>query len=351
VRAAAAAAGYDAVIIVVGALVLVIALAALLAGRAVRPLGQPAMIGYVAVGVVAALFLPHSEDAMRACGLLGEVGVLALMFTSGAEMDGGELWSRARRGVPLTLAVIATPFVCGLFLASRFPQLRGARATPAAFAVFIATCMAVTAFPVLLEILRDRRLLAAPIGITAAGVAAINDVFAWLLLAFVALWSAGAAPPLLVIAVFLSFFAGLAVRRRNVELLRRVLCVPFLPLFFAGIGMHVASVHGEAAISALFIAVAALAKIVPATLVAKLRGERWRFALALGALLSARGAMELIAAKLGLELGLLSPAGFSVLVSVAVATTLLTGPLLRAVYSPSLGSTTAAAVSSSDAAA
>jgi hypothetical protein len=60
--------------------------------------------------------------------------------------------------------------------------------------------------------------------------------------------------------------------------------------------------------------------------------------------------MELIAAKLGLELGLLSPAGFSVLVSVAVVTTLITGPLLRIAYSPSLGSTTAAAVSSSDAA-
>ena len=105
------------------------------------------------------------------------------------------------------------------------------------------------------------------------------------------------------------------------------------------------------AISALFIIVAAVAKIVPATLVSRLRGDSWRHAFALGALLNARGAMELIVAKLGLDLGLLSPAGFSVIVSVAVATTLITGPLLRAVYSPSLGSTTAAAVSSSDAAA
>jgi len=315
------------------------------------------MIGYVAAGVIAAFVLPPNPAALRICGLLGEVGVLALMFTSGAEIDGGELLTRARRGLPLTAAVIVTPFACGLLLAPRFPQLRGAGANPNAYAIFLATCLAVTAFPVLIEILRDRRLLATPIGIAAAGVAAVNDVVAWLLLAGVTLWSAAATPPLLVLAVFVAFFAGTFMPHSprvaaRLAVVRRVLCVPFLPLFFAAIGMHAAAVRGDIiAVTALFIAVAALSKIVPAALVSRLRGERWRYALSLGALLSARGAMELIAAKLGLEMGLLSPAGFSVLVSVAVATTLLTGPLLRAAYSPSFGSTTAAAVSSSDAAA
>ena len=330
--------------------VAVIAAAAALAGRASRALGQPAMIGYVAVGVAAAFVLPRGvtfDAATRACALLGEIGVLALMFSAGAEIDARELGARARRNVPLMIAVVVTPFLCGLLLAPRFPQLRGARATPAAFAIFLATCLAVTAFPVLMEILRDRALLTTPIGITAAGVAAVNDVVAWLLLAGIAMWSASARPPLLVAAVFAAFFLGMLVRRFDLRVLRAI----FLPLFFAAIGMHVAAIRGELAVSALFIVVAALAKIVPATLAARMQGERWRYALSLGALLSARGAMELIAAKLGLELGLLSPAGFSVLVTVAVATTMLTGPLLRAAYSPSLGSTTAAAVSSSDAAA
>src|SRR5205085_4564227 len=164
--------------------------------------GQPAMIGYVAAGIAAAFALPHGaafDWAMRACALLGELGVLALMFTSGAAMDGGELRSHARRSVPLTLAVIVAPFACGLLLAPRFPQLRGAHASPTAFAIFIATCLAVTAFPVLIEILRDRGLLTTPIGITAAGIAAVNDVVAWLLLAGVAMWSAAATPPLLVV--------------------------------------------------------------------------------------------------------------------------------------------------------
>jgi Kef-type K+ transport system membrane component KefB len=345
--------------IAAAAFVVLIAIVAALAGRAARWIGQPAMIGYVVAGAIAAFVLPHGSSfdaALRACALLGELGVLALMFTSGAEMDGGELWSRARRGVPLTLAVIATPFAAGLALAPRFPQLRGAGADPIAFTILIATCLTVTAFPVLIEILRDRRLLATPIGVTAAGIAAVNDVVAWLLLAFVALWSAKATPPLLVVAVFVAFFLGTLMPHSprsgaRMAMVRRVLCTPFLPLFFAGIGMHVASIRGALGISAIFIAVAVVAKIVPATLVSRLRGEPWRYSFVLGALLNARGAMELIAAKLGLELGLLSPTGFSVLVSVAVVTTLITGPLLRAAYSPSLGSTTAAAVSSSDAAA
>src|SRR2546423_3394784 len=180
--------------------VVLIAIVAALAGRAARWTGQPAMIGYVVAGAIAAFVLPRGasfDAALRACALLGELGVLALMFTSGAEMDGGELWSRARRAIPLTLAVIATPFAAGLALAPRFPQLRGAGADPIAFTILIATCLTVTAFPVLIEILRDRRMLATPVGVTAAGIAAVNDVVAWLLLAFVAFWSAKAAPPLL----------------------------------------------------------------------------------------------------------------------------------------------------------
>ena len=99
-RAAAAGARYDGAIVAT-AFVLAIAIVAALAGRAARWIGQPAMIGYVVAGAIAAFVLPHGasfDAAMRACALLGELGVLALMFTSGAEMDGGELWSRARRG-------------------------------------------------------------------------------------------------------------------------------------------------------------------------------------------------------------------------------------------------------------
>jgi Kef-type K+ transport system membrane component KefB len=55
---------------------------------------------------------------------------------------------------------------------------------------------------------------------------------------------------------------------------------------------------------------------------------RWREALQLGALMNTRGLMELIALNMGYDLGILSARIFTMLVIMALVTTMLTGPLL-----------------------
>jgi Kef-type K+ transport system membrane component KefB len=50
----------------------------------------------------------------------------------------------------------------------------------------------------------------------------------------------------------------------------------------------------------------------------------------LGALMNSRGLMELVVLNLGLDLGLISPALFTMMVLMAVFTTLITAPLLSA---------------------
>lgn len=325
------------------AIVALIALAAAAAGRLARLIHQPAMIGYVAAGMAIA-FSPLSRAAAfpaagRACALLGEAGVVAMMFAAGAEMDGGELRSRARRGVWMTVAVIVTPFLAGIVCAARYPELRARDANPLAFLLLIGTCLCITAFPVLIEILRDRKLLTTPIGAAAVASAAVNDVVAWLLLSFVAFLSAAARPAhsiLGALPVFLAFFSGVLLPHaprsgRVLAVLRRTVTAPLLPLFFAGIGLHVTAIGaGTLRIVAVFAAVAMLAKMVPAIAVVRARGDTWRDAFVLGALLNARGAMELVAAQLGADLGLLSAEGFSVLVAVAIVTTVAAGPLVHA---------------------
>jgi len=62
--------------------------------------------------------------------------------------------------------------------------------------------------------------------------------------------------------------------------------------------------------------------------VARLRGEPNGVALRLGALMNARGLMQLIALNVGLEAGIVNPSLFTVLVLVALVTTLMTTPLL-----------------------
>ena len=79
------------------------------------------------------------------------------------------------------------PFVLGAVLALRaLPAARAARrAASPSFALFMGVSMSVTAFPVLARILTDRRLRKTPLGVIALACAAVDDVTAWCLLAFV----------------------------------------------------------------------------------------------------------------------------------------------------------------------
>jgi Kef-type K+ transport system membrane component KefB len=61
---------------------------------------------------------------------------------------------------------------------------------------------------------------------------------------------------------------------------------------------------------------------------ARLTGMSWRDSLQLGALMNTRGLMELIALNIGYDMGIVSPRVFTMLVIMALVTTMLTGPLL-----------------------
>ena len=72
-----------------------------------------------------------------------------------------------------------------------------------------------------------------------------------------------------------------------------------------------------------------LGKVGATFVAARLTGFRSRDAVTLGVLMNTRGLMELIVLNVGLELGVISPALFAMMVLMALATTLATGPLLK----------------------
>jgi len=61
---------------------------------------------------------------------------------------------------------------------------------------------------------------------------------------------------------------------------------------------------------------------------ARIAGHGWRDRLSTGALMNARGLMELIVMKVGLDAGLIGPELFTMLLVMALATTAMTGPLI-----------------------
>ncbi|MBN3895986.1 MAG: cation:proton antiporter [Nostoc sp. NOS(2021)] len=105
-----------------------------------------------------------------------------------------------------------------------------------------------------------------------------------------------------------------------------------LPMFFvfSGLNTQIGLVNTPTlwGITLLIIALAILGKGIACMLAAKLAGENWRESATIGALMNARGLMELIILNIGLEQGIITPTLFTIMVIMAVITTLMASPLI-----------------------
>ncbi|HEY3871389.1 MAG TPA: cation:proton antiporter [Actinocrinis sp.] len=144
-------------------------------------------------------------------------------------------------------------------------------------------------------------------------------------------------------AIFGAFLAGVVMPRDNKLIkdvtgqVEGVVLWVLLPLFFMTVGLQT-NLRSMTAVSWLVclivVAIAVAAKFGGTSGAAAAVGERGRTALALGAMMNCRGLTELIVLQLGLQLGVLTPALFSIFVLMTLVTTAMTGPLLRWLLPP-----------------
>jgi Kef-type K+ transport system membrane component KefB len=260
------------------------------------------------------------------------------------------------------------------------------------FALFIGTAMSVTAFPVLARILTERNLLGTRLGSVAIACAAVDDITAWILLAvIVALtkhdpharplwlmivyiaayigvvlvlgrilkaWSkrfdeknlpldsilvfvvlalvSGAVGELLgVHALVGAFMAGLVTprkfRQQLIDKLEAVTLLILMPLFFALTGIRTRFMFNASGMyfHFLLILVVAIASKWGGTMIgARVKGLGWRDACQLGLMMNTRGLVELVVLNVGLDIGILSPPLFSMMVCMALVTTCMATPLM-----------------------
>lgn len=106
-----------------------------------------------------------------------------------------------------------------------------------------------------------------------------------------------------------------------------------LPIFFvySGLNTQIGLVNTPYlwAITALILAIAIFGKGIACMLAVKFAGETWRESATIGALMNARGLMELIILNVGLEQGIITPTLFTIMVIMAVITTLMASPLVN----------------------
>ena len=109
-----------------------------------------------------------------------------------------------------------------------------------------------------------------------------------------------------------------------------------LPIYFAYTGLRTDVGLLDSASSwmlcGLIIVVASAGKFVGSSVAARAAGLAWREAAALGALMNTRGLMELIILNVGLDLGIVGPSVFAMMVLMAIVTTLVATPALDALY-------------------
>ncbi len=389
------------------ALVVVIATARAM-GWVFRSANQPPVVGEILAGIVLGPSLlghlvPGAESYLFPAmvspylNIIAQVGVILYMFLVGLELDPALLRQRGHSTVAISHASIVLPFILGAAIALYlYPKLSTSDVPFTCFSLFLGVSMSVTAFPVLARILTDRAIHKTRMGAIALTCAAVDDVTAWCMLAFVVsvaraeaagaiatiamalgfivlmivlvrpamarlsllygnrgrltqgvmasvfialLISASATELIGIHAVFGAFALGAVIphdsgmAREMTDRLEDIVVVLLLPAFFAytGLRTQIGLVNGweQWMMCALIIVVASAGKFGGSAIAARITGLNWRDSSALGVLMNTRGLMELIVLNIGLEMNVISPTLFAMLVIMALVTTFSTTPILH----------------------
>ena len=147
-------------------------------------------------------------------------------------------------------------------------------------------------------------------------------------------------------ALFGAFMAGLVMPKSElmiagiVERIESLSLALLLPLFFALTGLRtridLLTDRTLLGYTLAIFATAIVGKLAGAALAARTTGMTWKDSLGLGVLMNTRGLVELVVLNAGLDLGVLSPALFTMMVIMALVTTFMTTPILIALKIPPL---------------
>jgi len=354
----------------------------------------PSLLGRLAPGVTAFILPPATAPFL---GIIAQLGVILYMFLVGLELDLKVLRKSGHATLAISHASILAPFLLGATLALFvYEQVSSKDVTFTSFALFLGVSMSVTAFPVLARILTDRKINKTRMGTVALTCAAVDDVTAWILLAFVvsiaqarvesaiatAALTVGYIAAMFIVvrpliakavpwletfdrlteggmaiifvallvsalttefigihAIFGAFLLGAVVPHNSrvatevTDRLTDLVQIMFLPAFFAFTGMRtqvgLLTTAEDWILCGVIILIATLGKFGGTVAAAKLTGLNWRDSAALGILMNTRGLVELIVLNLGLDLRIISPRLFAMLVIMALVTTFITTPILH----------------------
>lgn len=294
--------------------------AAKLTGRLCERLGQPAVLGELAVGLALAVGagarFPADEPFVAG---LAQAGVVLLLLETGLKLDARRLAKAGPTAAAVAATGVAVPFLLGWGAMTALGR-GGAQA------VFTGAALTATSVGITARVLHDLGRLDAEESQIILGAAVLDDLVGVAILAAVS----GFSPSALVVVG--AFAAGVLLGRGRSRARAAAALAPAVsvlaPLFFVVTGARVrfGSLTGEAWALAALLVVAAVAGKLAAGLAARgPRVDRW----AVGFGMLPRGEIGLVFAQMGLASGILDAPLYAAIVLVVVATTFLAPPLLE----------------------
>jgi Kef-type K+ transport system membrane component KefB len=366
-------------------------LAAKVAGEAMERIGQTAVLGELLAGVIigpGALGLVHESQGLHA---LAELGVLILLFEVGLESDLGELLRAGLQATIVALVGVAAPFAVGYAVMDWLGH-------PALLAVFVGATFIATSVGITARVLRDLGRLQDAAAKVVLGAAVVDDILGLIILAVVTGVAqtggvslvtvgllSGKAIAFVVVAILVgirlapaltrwigrmqargtlivysvvfavalaavadlmglatiigAFAAGLILatteRRAHIEERIKPVADLLVPVFFVTVGMKVQpamlnpfAANTQFALVLLLAAVAVVSKLAAGLGVYQRGVRRWPVAVGM----VPRGEVGLIFAGVGLSAGVIAEDLYSALIVVVMLTTFAAPPWLRALY-------------------
>jgi Kef-type K+ transport system membrane component KefB len=313
--------------------------------------------------------------------------VIIFLWLAGIELDLRSAWAGRRETAVTAGLAMAMPLLVGAAAAwallQWMPGLLGPKATELQFVAALGMGAAVTALPILMLLMEKLGILRTPLGQRVLRYASLDDIAIWIVLALILvdgdrlLHQIGFLVAFAVLAPFVrrglravgefdrwalglmwllacalgsdasglhfmvgAFLAGVIIDRHwfaeeRFDLVRNTVLVFMMPVFFLSTGLRT---EWDAGGSAVFIAAgvllvaSVLGKRLGITIAAKILGWKPGEAYLIGWLLQTKALIEIIFATILLDKGIISADAFTALLLMAVASTMLTIPMVRRRY-------------------
>jgi Kef-type K+ transport system membrane component KefB len=343
-------------------------------------------------------FLFH-KDVLAGIDTLSNVAMVLFVFLAGCEVDRQILQNAAGKVLKIGLTGVTLPWIAGTAVASLMlnnlngPGILGADVSPWLYSIAFGLCMAVTALPVLVIVLRELGFNERPIGTIALAVGGVDDALLWSSLAILLPFATGTssnvlqsffiavagaavtvallsflitpflnrlirdeAPERLLISFAIIILFGFAALNEATQLHAAIgafltgLLLPdkirhlsqdrfdtpvtllLLPFLFLSTGLKTNFSFSDGTVwsVALLAMVGGVGgKLLGVTIPARLSGESLPFSATLGVLMQCKGLMEIVVVTILYQKGVFGQVTFSALILVALISTAATVPLAR----------------------